>query len=55
MISTFSLLGIILFLLLRLIKIDNIHFKSAWIASVVAVIVGIVSIVLAIILKKIGI
>lgn len=55
MISTFSLLGIILFLLLRLIKIDNIHFKSAWIASVVAVIVGIISIVLAIILKKIGI
>lgn len=53
MTAIFYLLGIILFLLLRLIKIDNIHFKSAWIASLVAVIVGIISIGISIILKKI--
>ena len=55
MTGTFCLLGIILFLLLRLIKIDNIHFKSAWIASLMAVVVTIIAIIISIILQKIGI
>lgn len=53
--STFCLLAIILFLLIRLMRVDNIYFKSGWIASIVAVIVGIISIVISIILQKIGI
>jgi hypothetical protein len=38
---------IVLMLLVRLVKIGTIHFKSWWIASIVAVIVTIIAIVIS--------
>lgn len=52
MIATLCLLGIIAFLLVRLVKVDNIYFKSGWIVSIVAVAVAIIAIIISFILQN---
>lgn len=39
---------VVLMLLIRLVKVDNIHFKSGWVASIFAVIITLISIVISI-------
>ena len=38
---------VVLMLLIRLVKIDNFYFKNGWIASIVAIIITIIGIVIS--------
>ena len=53
MTAMLCLLGIIVFVLVRLVKVDNIHFKSGWVASIVAVVVAIIAIIISFVLQNV--
>lgn len=52
MTAILCLLGIILFLLVRLVRVDNIHFKSGWVVSIVAVVFTIIVFIIYIVLQN---
>lgn len=44
---------IVLMMLVRILKIDTIHFQSGWVVSIVAVVVAIIAIIISFVLQNV--